>query len=65
MNPYLRERPPNNAVNATVLASRRLQGKRRAARPARYRGRSAGRMNSEDYGGRLPGSTSFKEETSL
>ena len=31
----------NYAVNATVLASRRLQGKRRATRPARYRGRSA------------------------
>jgi len=31
--------PPNHAVNATVLASRRLQGKRRAARPARYRER--------------------------
>jgi hypothetical protein len=31
----------NNAVNATVLASRRLQGKRRATRPARYRGRYA------------------------
>ncbi len=31
----------NYAVNATVLASRRLQGKRRAARPARYRGRWA------------------------
>ena len=30
---------PNIAVNATVLASRRLQGKRRATRPARYRGR--------------------------
>jgi hypothetical protein len=30
---------PNNAVNATVLASRRLQGKRRASRPARYRER--------------------------
>jgi hypothetical protein len=29
----------NNAVNATVLASRRLQGKRRATRPARYRER--------------------------
>jgi hypothetical protein len=29
----------NYAVNATVLASRRLQGKRRATRPARYRGR--------------------------
>ncbi len=29
----------NNAVNASVLASRRLQGKRRATRPARYRGR--------------------------
>jgi hypothetical protein len=34
-------RPSNNAVNASVLASRRLQGKRRAARPARYRERSA------------------------
>ncbi len=33
--------PSNRAVNATVLASRRLQGKRRAARPARYRGRWA------------------------
>jgi len=30
---------PNSAVNASVLASRRLQGKRRASRPARYRGR--------------------------
>jgi hypothetical protein len=30
---------PNNAVNAPVLASRRLQSKRRASRPARYRGR--------------------------
>jgi len=30
---------PNNAVNATVLASRRLRGKRRASRPARYRER--------------------------
>ena len=29
----------NCAVNATVLASRRVQGKRRAPRPARYRGR--------------------------
>jgi hypothetical protein len=29
----------NYAVNATVLASRRLRGKRRAARPARYRER--------------------------
>ena len=29
----------NYAVNATVLASRRLRGKRRASRPARYRGR--------------------------
>lgn len=34
-----RKRPPNNAVNATVLASRRLQIKRRASRPARYRER--------------------------
>ena len=34
-------RRPNNAVNATVLASRRLRGKRRAARPARYRARYA------------------------
>ena len=31
----------NYPVNATVLASRRLQSKRRAARPARYRERSA------------------------
>ena len=31
----------NNAVNAPVLASRRLRGKRRASRPARYRGRWA------------------------
>ena len=31
--------PSNYAVNATVLASRRLQGKRRATRPARYRER--------------------------
>jgi len=31
--------PANYAVNASVLASRRLQGKRRAPRPARYRGR--------------------------
>ena len=30
---------PNYAVNASVLASRRLRGKRRASRPARYRGR--------------------------
>jgi len=30
---------PNYAVNAPVLASRRLQGKRHAFRPARYRGR--------------------------
>jgi hypothetical protein len=30
---------PNNAVNASVLALRRLQGKRRASRPARYRER--------------------------
>jgi len=30
---------PNYAVNASVLASRRLQGKRRATRPARYRER--------------------------
>ena len=33
--------PANSAVNATVLASRRLQGKRRATRPARYRERYA------------------------
>jgi len=39
MTPQLREGPPNNAVNATVLASRRLQGKRRATQPARYRER--------------------------
>jgi hypothetical protein len=31
----------NYAVNAPVLASRRLQGKRRASRPARYRERWA------------------------
>lgn len=31
---------PNNALNPSVLASRRLQGKRRASRPAGYRGRS-------------------------
>jgi len=30
---------PNSAVNAPVLASQRLQGKRRASRPARYRRR--------------------------
>jgi TPR repeat protein len=29
----------NSAVNATVLASRRLRGKRRASRAARYRER--------------------------
>jgi hypothetical protein len=31
--------PSNNAVSPMVLASRRLQGKRRATRPAGYRGR--------------------------
>ena len=39
MIPHVREGPPNNAFNATVLASRRLQGKRRATRPERYRER--------------------------
>jgi len=41
--------PANYAVNATGLASRRLQGKRRATRPARYRGRytDTGTMNDQ------------------
>jgi hypothetical protein len=34
-------RPSNYAVNASVLASRRLQGKRRATRPALDRERWA------------------------
>jgi hypothetical protein len=40
----------NNAVNATALASRRLQCKRRASRPARYRERYADKPkgNTED-----------------
>jgi hypothetical protein len=39
MKAFTPAKRPNNAVNATVLASRRLRGKRRATRPARYRGR--------------------------
>jgi len=39
-----RSEPPNNAVNPSVVASRRLQSKRRASRPAGYGERSA------DYG---------------
>ncbi len=41
----MRRLPPNNAVNAPVLASRRLQGKRRATQPARYRERWPDRVN--------------------
>ena len=41
LNRRNRLRPANSAVNATVLASRRLQSKRRATRPARYRERWA------------------------
>ena len=42
--------PANFAVNATVLASQRLQGQRRASRPESVRDkRYTTRMNSDTY----------------